>query len=118
MRQRRLHAVHLIDNDLLEFATGRVHDCSERKLRQLGKQLLSDGFENAERRLVGDGQRTVIQRSAEQIPAQCRRKPWRIDAERRFACQQQRNDPLRPTPRFAGPGFSLSYRIPRFITEL
>ena len=59
---------------------------------QLCQQLLTDGFENAEGRLVGEGQGTVVQQGADQKSRQHRQQPGQIGGKCLFPCQQQNDD--------------------------
>ena len=92
VRQRPLHGLHLIDDNLFHLAARRVHDRAQGHLRQLLQDELADLLEDGKRRFMGHGQRQRVEQGAQAKARQRDKTPCGIKAVSRPPGEQADDD--------------------------
>ena len=92
MRQRGLHAVHLIYDGLLELPAGSIQHGAQRKFGQLCQQELTNRFQDVKSGFMGDGQGTVVEHRSQPVTNQRSEKPCDVCLKHLFPGQQQSDD--------------------------
>ena len=78
MRDGAFHPLHLIDDDLLEFAAGSINDRTKRHSRKLGKDLLPYRGKQGKGCPVADAQSHCIEETLKSETCKCSNYVYKV----------------------------------------